>query len=246
MSVMDLSFKANVNKGQASRAAQILVDRGFIRKAENPNDGRGVELTLTAEGQELWAKTMKLIEARNQLDSVELELKRAETDLQTVEQRIEKDNARLSTTSNSKDAQGIQSELATLTKRKSELEDMELAILEKKDEVAAVFAEVQARKTLNENELREAEAKIEAEVLKQRSGLDLMVQQRAQQSTQLPVELLELYEKKAARGIAIGRLIGRECGACRISLGATAYAEIQALPSDDIATCPDCQAILVR
>jgi DNA-binding MarR family transcriptional regulator len=66
MSVMDLSFKANVNKGQASRAAQILVDRGFIRKAENPNDGRGVELTLTAEGQELWAKTMKLIEARNQ------------------------------------------------------------------------------------------------------------------------------------------------------------------------------------
>lgn len=188
----------------------------------------------------------ELIEARNQLDSVELELKRAETDLHTVEQRIDKDNLRLNSTSNSKDAQGIQSELATLTKRKSELEDMELAILEKKDEVSAAFAEVQARKTLNENELREAESKIEAEVLKQRSGLDLMVQQRAQRAALLPVELLELYEKKASRGIAIGRLTGRECGACRISLGATAFAEIQALASDDIATCPDCQAILVR
>lgn len=66
MSVMDLSFKANVNKGQASRAAQILVDRGLIRKAENPNDGRGVELTLTPQGQALWVKTMKLIDARNQ------------------------------------------------------------------------------------------------------------------------------------------------------------------------------------
>ncbi|WP_296631906.1 C4-type zinc ribbon domain-containing protein [Rhodoluna sp.] len=218
---------------EISRAKSTLTE---LTSGKSTKDMRELNLKLAGE----------LIEARNQLDSVELELKRAETDLQTVEQRIEKDNARLSTTSNSKDAQGIQSELATLTKRKSELEDMELAILEKKDEVAAVFAEVQARKTLNENELREAEAKIEAEVLKQRSGLDLMVQQRAQQSTQLPVELLELYEKKAARGIAIGRLIGRECGACRISLGATAYAEIQALPSDDIATCPDCQAILVR
>lgn len=207
-----------------------------LTSGKSTKDMRELNLKLAGE----------LIEARNHLDSVELELSRAEADLHTVEQRIDKDNLRLNSTASSKDAQGIQSELQTLAKRKSELEDMELAILEKKDEVAAAFAEVQARKTLNENELRAAETKIEAEVLKQRSGLDLITQQRAQQAALLPVELLSLYEKKASRGIAIGRLTGRECGACRISLGATAFAEIQGLASDDIATCPDCQAILVR
>ena len=218
---------------EIARAKNSLAE---LTSGKSTKDMRELNLKLAGE----------LIEARNQLDSVELELSRAEADLTTVEQRIEKDNVRLNATSNSKDAQGIQSELLTLAKRKSELEDMELAILDKKDEVAALFAEVQARKTLNESELREAETKIEAEVLKQRSGLDLMVQQRAQQAAQLPVELLELYEKKATRGLAIGRLIGRECGACRISLGATAFAEIQGLASEEIATCPDCQAILVR
>ena len=57
-----------------------------------------------------------LIDSRNQLDSVELELKRAEADLALVEQRIEKDNLRLNQTSSSKDAQGIQAELETLKK----------------------------------------------------------------------------------------------------------------------------------
>jgi predicted nucleic acid-binding Zn-ribbon protein len=228
----DLLLLGNLDS-EIARAKNSLAE---LTSGKSTKDMRELNLKLAGE----------LIEARNQLDSVELELSRAEADLTTVEQRIEKDNVRLNATSNSKDAQGIQSELLTLAKRKSELEDMELAILDKKDEVAALFAEVQARKTLNESELREAETKIEAEVLKQRSGLDLMVQQRAQQAAQLPVELLELYEKKASRGLAIGRLIGRECGACRISLGATALAEIQGLASDEIATCPDCQAILVR
>ena len=66
MSVMDLADKGNVNKGQASRAAQSLVDRGWIEKKNNPNDGRGVTLSLTASGKKLWRQTMALIDARNQ------------------------------------------------------------------------------------------------------------------------------------------------------------------------------------
>ncbi len=82
--------------------------------------------------------------------------------------------------------------------------------------------------------------------MKLRSGIDLLVQQRAQEVARTDAELLELYEKKASRGVAVGRLLNRECGACRMTIGATALAEISAMPQDDIATCPDCQAILVR
>jgi DNA-binding MarR family transcriptional regulator len=66
MSVMDLAEKGNLNKGQASRAAQILVDKGLISKKENPDDGRGVTLDLTPQGKKVWEKTMAQIQERNQ------------------------------------------------------------------------------------------------------------------------------------------------------------------------------------
>lgn len=187
-----------------------------------------------------------LIESRNQLDSVELELKRAEADLALVEQRIAKDNERLNQTSSSKDAQGIQAELETLKKRKSELEDLELAVLERKDECEASYKTIQADKQVIDEELAAKESANESEIMKLRSGMDLVVQQRAQEASRIDAELFALYEKKASRGIAVGRLLNRECGACRMAIGATALAEIVALPQDEIATCPDCQAILVR
>ena len=188
----------------------------------------------------------KLINARNALDTVELELKRSETDLELVEQRIAKDVARLNSTNNAKDAQGIQSELESLKKRKSDLEDIELAILEQKEESAAAFATVAADKVSVDEELSAGEAKNEAEIMKLRSGLDLLTNDRAQQASRIPADLIEVYDKKAARGVPVARLSGRECGACRISLGATAFNEVESLPRDEIATCPECQAILIR
>ncbi len=65
LSVMDLAQRANLNKGQASRAAQAVVEQGLVRKADSPLDGRGVVLTLTPRGRRAWHKTMALIERRN-------------------------------------------------------------------------------------------------------------------------------------------------------------------------------------
>lgn len=188
----------------------------------------------------------KLIEARNALDSVELELKRADSDLLLVEQRIEKDMQKLNQTSSAKDAQGIQSELESLAKRKSELEDFELSVMEKKDQCELDLAEISKEKQSIDHELSTLENANEQEVMKLRSGLELSDSKRIQLTTRIDQELLELYESKVKRGIAAARLLNRECGACRMTIGATALAEIVALPIDEVATCPDCQAILIR
>src|SRR5690606_41246171 len=50
LSVNDLARAANLNKGQASRSAQALVERGLVRKETRESDARGVLLTPTAEG----------------------------------------------------------------------------------------------------------------------------------------------------------------------------------------------------
>ncbi len=78
LSVNDLAQRANLNKGQASRAAQSLVDQGLVRKEASATDGRGVVLTLTAKGERIWQRLMQVIERRNAeivscLDALEIQ-----------------------------------------------------------------------------------------------------------------------------------------------------------------------------
>lgn len=78
LSVNDLARRANLNKGQASRAAQSLVDQGLVRKEASATDGRGVVLTLTAKGERIWQRLMQVIERRNAeivscLDALEIQ-----------------------------------------------------------------------------------------------------------------------------------------------------------------------------
>ena len=188
----------------------------------------------------------QLIDARNKVGDLELELKRSENDLELVENRIAKDNQRLSTTSSAKDAQGIEHELTTLAKRKSELEDAELGIMEELDGVRAELAAAESAKSLAESEL----SALRTALASNTSSLD---EQRAELTAKrvalvglIDPELAVSYQRKADRTVAVGRLTGRECGACRISITATNLEEIVALPADEISECPNCQAYLVR
>ncbi|MEY4122617.1 MAG: hypothetical protein RLZZ457_1455 [Pseudomonadota bacterium] len=66
LSVKELAEKANLNKGQASRAAQALVDQGLVLKADHPGDGRGVVLTLTSAGRKVFKRSMDMVAQRNE------------------------------------------------------------------------------------------------------------------------------------------------------------------------------------
>lgn len=66
LSVNELAQKANLNKAQASRSAQALVEQGLVSKTSSPSDGRGVMLRLTPAGRKAWAHAMDFIAQRNQ------------------------------------------------------------------------------------------------------------------------------------------------------------------------------------
>jgi DNA-binding MarR family transcriptional regulator len=79
LSVNDLAQRANLNKGQASRAAQSLVEQSLVRKGASATDGRGVVLTLSAKGERVWQRLVQVIARRNAeivscLDESEVEL----------------------------------------------------------------------------------------------------------------------------------------------------------------------------
>ena len=66
LSLNEVAHMANVNKGQASRAVQSLVDQGLVNKVVNASDARGVDLTLTEQGETIWDNLMHVIDERNQ------------------------------------------------------------------------------------------------------------------------------------------------------------------------------------
>jgi DNA-binding MarR family transcriptional regulator len=65
LSVSDLASKSNLDKGQASRAAQSLVEQNLVEKGTSRSDGRSVVLSLTAKGKKLYHRVMALVESRN-------------------------------------------------------------------------------------------------------------------------------------------------------------------------------------
>lgn len=223
--------------------AEIDAELARLRRAVEAAANPAITQALRDEQREL---ASKLIDARSHLESLQLEAERAQEDLEVVEQRIAKDQQLLGATSSTKDAQGIQHELATLQRRKSELEDVQIALLDRIEQAESANQVVSDQKADVDGRLSAATAQAEAELIKARSGLDLVATKRQQHSARMNKDLVEFYEKKSKRGVVAARLLGRECGACHMTIGATALAEIAALSADEIATCSECQAVLIR
>jgi DNA-binding MarR family transcriptional regulator len=59
-SIMDLAKHANLDKSQASRAAEALIKRGLIERETSAEDGRVVLISLTGDGRALYRKVMPI------------------------------------------------------------------------------------------------------------------------------------------------------------------------------------------
>ena len=59
-SIMNLAKHANLDKSQASRAAEALIQRGLIERETSAEDGRVVLISLTGDGRALYRKVMPI------------------------------------------------------------------------------------------------------------------------------------------------------------------------------------------
>jgi uncharacterized protein len=201
---------------------------------------------VQAQRQLLLANSERLLVARNEFDALELELTRAETDLKLVEGRIAKDETRLQQSSNQKDVQGMQSELQSLAKRKGELEDAELVLLERKDEILANLKTIELERAEIQKTLEIFESEQTSGLAKLNSGQQLLREDRARNLGLLTAEVYEHYEKLFSRGVGVGRLDGLICDACGMTLSGDSIDAVRNTPADELAHCGECGAILVR
>jgi uncharacterized protein len=212
-----------------------------IRKLE-------AEASTIAAGEESESIREKLLllsaEASQMLsdhEEIERDLRRSETDLELVEARIAKDEQRLTQSSDAKTITGIQHELITLGKRKGELEEAQLLQMERVEESRAVQLETQVRREALQDDL-----KVATDEANRALELSALRDQADESRSSIDSGLVELFERLSKRGSAIGSLRGSTCGACNMNLTSTALGAIRAIAHDELATCPECSAILVR
>jgi len=190
--------------------------------------------------------TQELTTRQGVRDDLRTELKRIESDVTVVDARRERDLERLNAASNPKDAQGLESELASLARRKSDLEDGELEVMQKLEEAEAAVAEVAAQIAEINDEGGRLSAAGKAEVADATAKLDAASRDRAAVAAELPAELVTFYDTVAARSAGAALLRRQTCEGCRMVLSGTDLSGIRQAADDAVLTCPECGCILVR
>ncbi|GAA2748262.1 hypothetical protein GCM10009868_40610 [Terrabacter aerolatus] len=149
---------------------------------------------------------------------------------------------------NAKDLQALQHELTSLAGRQSELEEVELEVMERSESLTARVAELESRHTelvarveALESERDAALSTLDAEAEKVGSG-------RADIVAGVGEDLVALYEKIRASsgGMAAAELRHRRCGGCRLELGNVDLARIRNAPEDEVVRCEECRRIMIR
>lgn len=198
---------------------------------------------LAKERQEQLRELTTLTGAR---DDARTELTRLESDVKVTEQRRTRDADRLATTSNPKDAQALEHELASLATRISSLEDLELEVMDRVEQADAAVAAQQALIDATTAEGSDLTAQAKAAVAAATAEITHLTRDREAISAGVPADLLADYTRRASRGIGVGLLRRGTCEGCRMMLSGTHLNEVRQAAPDAVLSCPECGAILVR
>lgn len=188
------------------------------------------------------------IAAETELSDLSGEINRAETDVEQVAKRIEKDEARLNAGQGSpKELEQMQHELISLNARRAELEEIELEVMLKADGIKSRINELKEREVALKTQVELAGSAKESALAAIDSGLKSATDSREELVRSTDKAIFDLYEKIRGNGVVgAAKLLGGKCGGCNLSINAGDLAKILALPEDEIARCEECRCILVR
>lgn len=202
---------------------------------------------LSALGAQAVARRQILAERRGASENVELELSRLESDVKVVEARIARDSERLQASSSVKDVAALEQELTALRKRLNDLEEIELAVMERLEEAQAAVAETTAELATIAERIAEVEAARDAQLVVVNGERETAEAGRRSIEVKVPADLLALYEKQRSRyGTGASLLQGGVSLASGVKLLENEMQAIRAAAPDDIIMCASSEAILVR
>lgn len=227
------------------QAHDTRLDQLAHRRATLPEAARAAELERALAGID-----DRRVAARTIVADLEREQAKADADVDLVRQRAAKDQQLLDSggITNAKQLESIQSELRSLARRQSDLEDIELEVMERLEGAEAALTALE-----REHESLAAEL---AEVVVARdealAGLDAdSASVRAERdglAAGVDPDLVRLYEKLRADhgGVGAAALYRGRCEGCRLQLPPVDVERIRNAAPDEVLRCEECRRILVR
>jgi uncharacterized protein len=183
-------------------------------------------------------------------DDVARRQKRLEDELAAVEVKVAELDKRLysGVVSAPRELQALQADIASLKRRRSDLEDQVLEAMQEREPLDAEVARLFDAGGDLENEadqlrkaIAEATDAIDAELATE-------LEARTAAAAVVPEELLSQYERLRAKldGVGAARLVNGRCTGCHLSLPATEVDRIKREPPEAVVLCDQCGRILVR
>lgn len=175
---------------------------------------------------------------------------KAEADVEQVRARIERDRQRLDSgmVNSPRELENLQSEIQSLHRRQSDLEEIVLDVMERRENAQVALEEAAAEIEQLETELANVTATRDAALAELAEQSVKAGDRRMEVTSAVSAELVDLYDKLRAQhgGVGAAALRQRRCQGCNLTLNTVDLNSIRAAPNDEVLRCEECRRILVR
>ena len=189
------------------------------------------------------------VRAGTEVRDLDREQKRLEADVDTVRQRATRDQGRIdSGAATPKEITSLQSELQSLARRQSDLEDQVLELMERRETADAALATAQGGLAGAQADQERAEQQRDAALADMADATSRHQATRAEVAGTVPADLLKLYDRVAQQTGSTGaaHLRAGRCEGCRIEFYGTELATYRNADPHTVLRCENCGRILVR
>jgi len=234
-------------------AQQRLLELADLDAELNRLDHRRRSLPEAAEAERIEARDRELRDEIAGLEAQETDLAReqgkAEADVEQVRSRVGRDQGRLDAgqVSSARELENLQSEIVSLGRRQSDLEEIVLDVMERRETAQNRRDALAAERTALADQLGEVTARRDAALAEIAEEAGKAQDRRAAVAAEEPADLMALYEKmRAQHGVGAAALRGGRCQGCHLSLNTVDLNRIRAADPDEVLRCEECRRILVR
>ncbi|KAB2346568.1 zinc ribbon domain-containing protein [Actinomadura rudentiformis] len=238
----------------APEAQQRLIDLQELDTALERLAHRRRTLPELADIERLEARLAEvrdaIVAAETEVGDLDREQKKAEQDVDQVRSRADRDQKRLDSgqVSSAKDLSSLQAEIASLQRRQSDLEEVVLEIMERREEAEARVSALRAEQSSAQEELAAAGARRDEAQQKIDEETGMTSTARTAVAKDVPDDLLSLYEKLRGQfgGVGAAKLYRGACQGCHLALNTVDLNRIRAAAADEVIRCEECRRILIR
>jgi predicted nucleic acid-binding Zn-ribbon protein len=141
----------------------------------------------------------------------------------------------------------MQEEIASLQRRRGQLEDQVLELMEQLEPIDAAAAALDTKLDAIADQWVQQQAALDTGEQTIDDELGSVLARRAEAAQPLGAELLDEYESIRGRlGVGVARLSGNRCEGCHLTLPAVEIDRIRHEAADALVHCSECGRLLVR